>query len=179
MWWYAAAGLGAVIVLVALMAIIGKSLPQGHVAARRVRLRQPAETIWQAISDIDGFTSWRTNLKRLERLPDRDGKPVWREFTSQGTLTLEQIEAVPPRRMVGRIADPKLPFGGTWTYEIEPADGGSQVTITENGEIYNPLFRFLARYFFGYHGALETYLKQLGKKFGEEVVLETVEEPAH
>ncbi len=42
------------------------------------------------------------------------------------------------------------------------------VTITENGEIYNPFFRFMARFVFGYTVTMETYLKALGKKFSED-----------
>jgi len=40
--------------------------------------------------------------------------------------------------------------------------------IREVGEIYNPLFRFLARFFFGYTGTIDAYLKSMAKKFGEQ-----------
>ena len=76
--------------------------------------------------------------------------------------------------MVTRIVDKELPFGGSWTWEISPAaEGGSRVSITENGEIYNPFFRFMARYVFGYTGTMETYLRNLGKKLGQDVTPET------
>jgi len=72
-----------------------------------------------------------------------------------------------------RIADPKLPFGGTWTYEISPlADGSSLLRITEAGEIYNPIYRFAARYVLGYSKTEEQYLSALGAKFGENVTTE-------
>ncbi|PYP70520.1 MAG: hypothetical protein DMD41_14750, partial [Gemmatimonadetes bacterium] len=85
---------------------------------------------------------------------------------------LETIAAVPPRRLVRRIADPKLPFGGTWTWEITAAPGGSTLTITEDGEIYNPIFRFVARFILGYTGTMESYLKALAARLGEQVVIE-------
>ena len=66
--------------------------------------------------------------------------------------------------MVTRIADPHLPFGGTWTYEIAPTATGSSLTITENGEIYNPVFRFIARYIQGYTATIDNYLKALRAK---------------
>ena len=68
-----------------------------------------------------------------------------------------------------RIADPTLPFGGTWTYEIAPADSGSVVTITESGEVKSPIFRFMARFVFGYTSTMDGYLEALGKKYGETV----------
>ncbi len=74
-----------------------------------------------------------------------------------------------PARLVTRIADERLPYGGTWTYEVEEDAGGSRVTITEDGEIYNPIFRVVSRFFLGYHATQRSYLRALGAKFGETV----------
>ncbi len=48
------------------------------------------------------------------------------------------------------------------------ADGGSLVTITEDGEVYNPLFRFLSRYVFGYAATMDSFLARLAKSLGEK-----------
>ena len=61
-----------------------------------------------------------------------------------------------------------LGLGGTWTYEIRPEEDGSTLTITENGSVSNLFFRFMSRYVFGYTATIETYLVDLGHKFGEE-----------
>ncbi len=45
----------------------------------------------------------------------------------------------------------------------------AELTITERGEIYNPIFRVFARFVFGYTATMETYLKQLGTKFDEAI----------
>lgn len=68
-----------------------------------------------------------------------------------------------------RIADKDLPFGGTWTYEVNRLPSGATLKITENGEVYNVLFRFMSRFVFGHHATIETYLKYLGRKFRELV----------
>jgi hypothetical protein len=60
-----------------------------------------------------------------------------------------------------RIADPKLPFGGTWTYELEPVAGGTSVTLTEDGEVYNPLFRVMQKLFFSPYRTIDTFLANL------------------
>jgi len=101
----------------------------------------------------------------VQRLPDRDGKPVWVEEGSSGKMTLSFERMDPPRLVVSRIADPGLPFGGTWTSEITPTPDGSRLKITEDGEIYNPLFRFMARFIFGYDGTINKYLSALETKF--------------
>jgi hypothetical protein len=66
-------------------------------------------------------------------------------------------------------ATPNLPFGGAWTFDIAPDANGSNLRITEDGEVYNVIFRFMARYIFGHHASIETYLKDLGAKFHQEV----------
>lgn len=44
------------------------------------------------------------------------------------------------------------------------ADGGTTLRITEDGEIYNPVFRFVSRFFMGYDRTAKTYLADAGKK---------------
>ena len=158
-------GVGILIVVVAAAAAIGAMLPKNHLASRTSRFRQPPEAIWAVIT---GPVDWRPDIRSFEKLPQRDGHRSWREIDKHGqAITYESVEETPPRRLVTRIADPKLPFGGTWTQEIAPDPNGAVVTITEAGEIYNPIFRFMARFVFGYNGSIDAYLKALHAKFGE------------
>ena len=162
--------LAVLVALAAAVALIGALLPKGHTATRRAQFSQPPDTLWQAITDFAGQVSWNPNVRRVEQLPDRDGHPVWREIDKRRqALPMETEESVPPHRLVRRIADPKLPFGGRWIYELTPAGQGAILTITEDGEIYNPVFRFVARFIMGYKATLDTYLKALGKRFGEKI----------
>ncbi len=162
---------GVIAGLIALIAIIGSLLPKAHTASRSTVINKPPEVLWQAMTDCSAFPQWRSDIKNVEVLPDRDGHRVWREDGKNGKLTLETIEARPPTRLVLRIADPDLPYGGTWTYELQATGSGSRVTITENGEVYNPIFRFMSHIVFSQSASIETYLKALGKRFGEDVQL--------
>ena len=97
-------------------------------------------------------------------------------------MTMVVDIAPPPRHLVTRIADDGLPFGGRWEYRIEPdGAGGSNVTITEHGSVYNPLFRFVSRYIMGHTATIESYLRALGKRFGSEPapVVVTLEQNQH
>jgi hypothetical protein len=77
-------------------------------------------------------------------------------------------QAVPDRLLVGRIADANLPFGGSWTYELAPDAGGrTTLTITEDGEVYNPIFRFMSRFVMGHDATIKQYLSDVGKRFPE------------
>jgi len=158
-------GLAGILLLVTL---IGWLLPKEHVVSRMGHYRQTPDAIWKAITDVDAMPSWREGLKGVKRLPDKNGLPSWVEQTSAGEITLETTESTSPTRLITRIADPKLPFGGSWTYEIVPAPEGAALRITENGFVTNPLFRFLSRFVFGHGATMNTYLKSLAKKFGEQ-----------
>jgi polyketide cyclase/dehydrase/lipid transport protein len=155
-----------VIALIALVTIAGLALPKSHSASRRAAIASPCDPVFAAITDAEKFPSWRSDVRKVERLPDRDGRPVWVEEGRTGRMTLAVERLEPPRLVVMRIADPDLPFGGTWTYELTPTADGCQLTITENGEIYNPIFRFMARFVFGYESTMAGYLDAMIKKFG-------------
>ena len=153
--------LGVLALLVALVCVIGALLPRHHTATRSARFNAKPEAVWAVISDPAHFKEWRTELKDLQVI---DGKS-WREVDSHGqAITFEAVERIPPRRMVTRIVDRNLPFGGTWTQEIAPDGEGSRLTVTEDGEIYNVVFRFVARLILGYHGTIDAYLRNLGRR---------------
>ena len=160
---------GSLLALVAIVVIIGALLPKRHEASVTVKFGKTPDEIWAVITDFAAAASWRSDVKSTEQLPDQNGNAVWREETKQGPITYEIIGSEPPKRLVMRIADDKLPFGGTWTYVIEAGVDRSRLTITEDGEVYNPIFRFMARFVFGHRATLERYVKDLGQKLGEEV----------
>jgi uncharacterized protein YndB with AHSA1/START domain len=149
--------------VLAVIALIGASLPVKHTASRTATFKASPQTVWDTIS---GPPTWRPDVTRYEELPPRNGHRGWIEYGKAGSkMTYEAIESDPPRKLVTRIADPHLPFGGTWTYEIAPTpDGGSTLTITENGEVYNPIFRFVSRYVMGYTATMDRYVQALQAK---------------
>ena len=161
--------LAVVVAIIGLIAIIGALLPRSHMASRAARFRTPADSLWATLTDFAALPSWAPEMTKVERLQDQNGHPVWLHTGRQWSAPMEVVEFTPPRRFILKIADPKLPFGGTWTYQIAPGDGGSTVTITENGEVGPPIMRFLSRFVFGQTSTMDGYLKALGKKYGETV----------
>lgn len=150
--------------LAALAFIIGSLLPQHHVASRTAQLSQPPEKVWAAITDIMAFPSWRKDVSRVERIAFTDSQHVWRESSSHGSsITYSAEKWEPPKHLVTRIADKDLPFGGNWDYSITPNGSGSSITITENGEIYNPIFRLMSR-IMGQTATIDAYLSALKAK---------------
>jgi uncharacterized protein YndB with AHSA1/START domain len=149
--------------------LVGWLLPEKHKASRQTTFQVSPETVWALITDVEAFPSSRSDVKTVQRLPERDGQRVWVEEGSSGRITLAVERSEAPRLLALRIADPDLPFGGTWTYEILPAANGSTLTITEDGEIYNPVFRVMARFVFGYHGTMAAYLTAADARLGGSI----------
>lgn len=71
------------------------------------------------------------------------------------------VEDRPLRRVTEIVEERGAAFGGTWTLEFRPTGDETELTITERGHVYNPLFRFLARFMFGHHATMNTFLKTL------------------
>jgi Polyketide cyclase / dehydrase and lipid transport len=162
---------GAVIVGAALLVVvIGLLLPKSHVAARGITLHRPPEEVFRLISDVRAAPAWRLEVQNVELLAPVDGHIRFREKGRNGALTMEIVESNSPSRMVTRIADPRLPFGGIWIYDIAPTVDGSRLNITERGEIYNPIFRFVSRFILGYNRTLNTYLQNVSRKFDESSI---------
>jgi hypothetical protein len=150
--------------LIAVVVVTGMLLPKAHVATRSSRLKYPPEAVWALIA---GDQSWRPDVRRYEKLPDRGGRRTWKETSKHGTITFEMVESDQPRRLITRIADTGLPFGGSWTYQIVPEAGGCSIEITERGEVYNPVFRFVSRFIMGHTASIDAYLSALGKRLEE------------
>jgi uncharacterized protein YndB with AHSA1/START domain len=154
----------------ALMALVGTLLPRDHVAGASVVVRQPVDRVWAVVRDIGAMPQWWPELRSSERTAGPEGWEHWKQVSSGGAMTIVIDTAEPPRRLVTRIESPPgAPFGGSWTYDIAVVPEGSRVTVTERGWIANPLFRFLSRFVFGYYRTQESYLRALGRKFGETV----------
>ncbi|MBI3820262.1 MAG: SRPBCC family protein [Planctomycetes bacterium] len=155
--------------LIVLIAIVGAMLPREHRATRAANFPLKPDELFSIISDHAGQTAWREGLKTVEILPPSGGRVLIKETSSFGPMTIEVIEKSPPQRYVTKIADPDLAFGGTWTFEIEAALGGSRLRITEDGFVKNIFFRFMSKFIFSQTATIESYLKSLGTKCGREI----------
>jgi hypothetical protein len=161
---------GAIVGVIAIVYVIGALLPHKHVASREITLSRSSRDVYAVVRDFASAPSWRADLKRVVLLEAVDGKPRFREEFGYGAINYEVMEEREPDRLVTRILDRDLGYFGTWTYEFIPVENGAtRVRITENGEVPNVVFRFMSRFIFGHTKTMETYLRALGRKFGEDV----------
>ena len=129
---------GSLAVIVAVVAIVGSMLPQQHTASRTARVALAPAALYPILVQMA-------------------------QASTDPPVRVERQE--PPSLLVTTISDPKLPFGGSWTYWLEPAGtAASDLTITENGEVYNVIFRFMSRFVFGHHATMDAFIRELQAK---------------
>jgi hypothetical protein len=159
LWW----SIGALAALTALVVIVGYLLPRHHVASRSARFAARPETVWALIADPASGPSWRSGLSAVRAATPVDGRERWIEVDRHGEILFELMESTPPLRRVVRIADDTLPFGGRWIYQLAPDGDGARLTITEEGEVRNPVFRFVSALIIGHAATIDTYLRDVGR----------------
>ena len=165
--------IGIVVAIVAIMgvvALLGSRLPVGHVASRSAVIGAPADVVFHTMTDFMSGPTWREGLKTVVVSTDSaTGHQRFVEDSKMGKMTMEVEQLVPPTRFVTRIVDEGLPYGGAWAHALEAHGNTTKVTITEHGEVYNPIFRFISKYIMGHTGTMDAYLVDLGRKFGSTV----------
>lgn len=140
--------------------VAGRSLPQQHVASVSRDFNTSQHDVWLVLSDFADWPKWRSDLREIKL-----GHNGFTEISTGGEAVEYRIEEFDtPERIVIRIASTDLPFGGSWTFELTPLPEGCRVTITETGEVYNPIFRFISKYLIGHTTTMQKCLDDLGKK---------------
>jgi len=155
------------VIVVALMFAIGYFRPRIHIARTRSRLASPPDAAWNIIADYSRWAEWQPGFKRVERLPDTDGPTTLITEGAWGEFPMRIEELTPPTRMI-TFLDGGM-FRGRWTWEVTPtADGGTDVTITEEAEIPTPFFRSMMMFHDNYKTQIAVQ-RALGRRLGETV----------
>ena len=163
-----AAVVGGLVLLVGVMALIGSMLPKSHVASRSILLHKSPHEVYAVVRDIGSAPKWRSDLKLVELEQTQGGPVYFREVGSNGTVNYELTDDVPDQRVVTKIRDTDLGYAGQWTYTFAAEDSGTRLTVREDGEVSNVIFRFMSRYIFGQTATIDSYLQSLAKHFGDE-----------
>ncbi|HKW45595.1 MAG TPA: hypothetical protein VJN22_08050 [Candidatus Eremiobacteraceae bacterium] len=157
---------------------IGTSLPIEHHASCSATYFKPASVLFAALQDDAGSAMWRSDIASASLVSGRGPTAVWRETDRHGNSTTFRTVSFAQDRSLVRAVDfvPGMPFAGTWSYGLSAVAPDlsqyrpprpTRLTIIEDGRIYNPFFRFMARYVFGYTARMHTYLADLAASMHE------------
>jgi hypothetical protein len=150
----------AIVALIAIMYLIGYFMPVEHVSNHSIVLKSNPEKVWTILHDHGQYPTWRSDVKKVEVTDPTH----WTETSTNGTISFEAQIIEPFSSFNARITNKDLPFGGNWMYELSADNGATRLTITEHGEVYNPIFRFMSKYVFGHNATLKKFADDLSKK---------------
>jgi len=97
-----------------------------------IEISRPPEEVFAYLTDVSHVPDWQAGVKTAER---RDGKIEESRslFGKELHTTLEIVEEEPPRLFTLRALDSPVPF--TVRHELEPAHGGTRLTVTADGDV--------------------------------------------
>lgn len=156
-------GLGIVGVLATIAALIcgvGALLPLNHVSRAERLIPLNVEAVAARIWNVRAYPSWRGDID-LEIVGEDSDGVSYVETQDGERIAYRLTEPEPSRRFVATLTDQSLPFGGHWNFTLTPQGEATLVQIEEAGEIRDPLYRFFARFVFGYTSTMEGYLDKL------------------
>lgn len=142
---------------IVIMVFVGRSLPEKHTATQTMSFTSSPEEVWNVVTNVEQWKSWRKGVKEVSMT----GPDTFREKSSNGEVEYMVSNSVPGLSHTTTIITKGLPYGGAWNYVFEREANGCRLTITENGEVYNPFFRFMSKYIFGHDGTLKAYMNDL------------------
>lgn len=157
--------LGIIVGIIILMVLIGYVTPVKHTASISEELKLPDHKLYKLLTNVKNYPKWRTELKEVKVISESE----WVEVSKFGEMGFNFTELVENKRVVGTIKpDKNMQFGGSWTYELEATgDKTTKLTITENGEVYSPFFRFVSKYIMGHKGTMKRFMQNLKNEIGD------------
>ncbi|TGN10347.1 LIC10604 family protein [Leptospira ilyithenensis] len=141
--------------------LIGRFLPVAHtVSLSRVFPSSP-EIIYRKIKSFQDYPLWRPDLKLIQPVDSIS----WKETDShKNVMTYSFVRDEKNRLIESKIMDEDKPFGGSWTFELKIVPDGTELTITENGRVFSPVFRFVSKYIFGHTATIKAYISYMEKE---------------
>ncbi len=123
------------------------------------RFDVPVDTVWAALVDLPGATSWMSGVERLEMI-DEDGEPVEAgalvegaryRFFARGGSHIGRVQALEPGELLKLRAD-HGGVGATYEYRLRDlGDGTSRVELRAWCDapgiwrLFEPVLHFLMR----------------------------------
>jgi hypothetical protein len=150
----------AIALLVGGVYALGAATPASHSAEATREIAAPPERIAARIRAVEAYPTWRDGVA-VENVTVSADATTYVEIAEGDRIAYRLTEPETGARFIATITDETLPFGGAWTIDIAPTANGSRVSIREDGVVRDLLYRFFARYVFGYTSTMETYLDNL------------------
>lgn len=160
-WMRGKAGLALVMVaMVGTVYWMGQRLPVEHRAVASGRVEAAQDAVWRLVANPATHVAWRTGVIKISAQPGEEH--CWIEAHRSMDLTLCPLESVPERLKIVHVGGKDTRFGGTWTFALTPlSTEATEVTVTEDGFVRPPLWRFAGHYLMGEQTNVKQFVQDL------------------
>ena len=155
--------LGVLIAACVVIYLIGAALPTDHIATGEALIPAPIDRVAARVRDVERQPDWRSGVTAIVDTVRDDEAVRYVEVAGSDRTAYPLREDVPDRRFISTIADPSLPYGGTWTISLTPQGNATSVRVEERGTVRSPLFRFVSTVILGHERTLRTWLYDLAR----------------
>ncbi|MGZ4289276.1 MAG: SRPBCC family protein [Gaiellaceae bacterium] len=107
-----------------------------------IEIARRPEDVFSYLTDVSNLPAWQAGV-RSATLHDGRIEESRSLFGRELSTTLEIVEQDEPRLFTLRALDGPVPF--TVRHELEPADGGTRLTVTADGDVPGFAAGLLAR----------------------------------
>ncbi len=152
--------------------IAGALLDPHYRIADSLQLEATSESIWERLSNVEDYPRWRSDLIKVSVSsvdPSINPSLNWIEIDSTGAaISFSNAASDSLRKWICRYKyGNRSPLFSRVVLVVPIENGETQVAVTEDGRIANPIDRFRYRFISGYSESLTRFLVDLRKGLGE------------
>jgi hypothetical protein len=149
----------------------GTTLPEGHTASGSAIINAEVEEVFGLQADVRKAPEWNGTVAEIRDYKEsEDGTASWTEIWADGNeFAMKRTAYVEDKLIRVEIEDKAEVFNGSWTFEFEEVEGGTRVTITEQGNIPNSFVRGMFNLVTEPDATLKEHLARLKRETEERV----------
>ena len=127
--------------------LIGLFVPQNGFIERRKSFNYSINQVWQSLSDLEGYPSWKPNVKTVETLGvNDDNLPRWREVYVDGFSREYTISTKTKNKLLTIEEIGNKTRTVTWVIKLTDYQSKTVVHLKKYSRITQPFLRFENRY---------------------------------
>lgn len=142
--------------------------------------RSTPAAVWGLLTNHADEPRWLPAFNTVVRQPDVGGHEVWTHTSPDQvfSFTVMTVSALPERRyerLLLRDGQPRnQSWDGRWIYELDPANGGTRLRVTEYGWTDGIPFFITQRVLSNPDAFLKFYVNRIGEVLNDPPIIEVV-----
>jgi len=171
------AGLSAIFLLITgIVAILGLTIDPQYENQYSITVPINRAKLWQVLTAPEKKALWDGQIERTEQLSpsgetnSSDQPARWKDIYANQTEINYSIKADETSlSIVRKVDDPNLPIHFSWAISLQDANSNTRVRILEQGQVGNPIVRYLVSNWVGDDIFAKRFIEQLERLSDREL----------